>query len=98
MGHGIISDPAVADACADYLQNRKNPWPFFMVASFMQPHDICEWLRLNKNNPPSLRYPSVAGELPPLPSNFNFTLSEPEQLHDLRLRLEPTLGDWQKEH
>ena len=97
-GHGIVSDPAVAEACADYLRNRRNPKPFFMVASFLQPHDICEWLVFNQDNPSSLRYPELADHLPPLPANFEFALDEPRQLRALRARLDPSRGHWTKEH
>jgi len=68
-----------------------------MVASFLQPHDICEWLRLNMDNPGELRYPQLAGELPELPDNFQFDENEPEAIRKRRLGNEPFKGNWDKE-
>ena len=38
-------DPDLPGACAEFLQ-RKREKPFFLVASFVDPHDICEWARM----------------------------------------------------
>ena len=65
-----------------------------MVASFLQPHDICEWLRLNTRNHEQLPYQELARELPPLPDNFEFGAHEPELLKDLRERGESAVGTW----
>jgi len=64
----------------------------------MQPHDICEWLRLNMDNPGKLRYPELAGELPELPDNFEFDANEPEAIKKRRLGSEPFKGKWDKQH
>jgi len=84
-------------ACEGFLLNRSKRKPFFLVASFMQPHDICEWLRLNMENPGELRYPQLAGELPELPDNFQFDKNEPEAIKRRRLGNEPSKGNWDKE-
>jgi arylsulfatase A-like enzyme len=97
-GFGYLCDTAMSRACEGFLRNRSKSKPFLLVASFMQPHDICEWLRLNMNNPDRLRYPELAGELPDLPVNFEFDKNEPEAIRKRRLGNEPFKGDWKGEH
>ncbi len=96
-GFGYLCDTAMSRACEGFLRNRSKSKPFLLVASFMQPHDICEWLRLNMNNPGSLRYPELAGELPELPDNFEFDKNEPGAIRARRLGNEPFKGNWDKE-
>ncbi|MHC4117860.1 MAG: sulfatase family protein [Planctomycetota bacterium] len=99
-GFGYLCDTAMSRACEGFIRNRSKPKrkPFLLVASFMQPHDICEWLRLNMNNPGKLRYPELAGELPALPDNFIYDVSEPESTRKRRLGNEPFKGNWDQEH
>ena len=68
-----------------------------MVAAFLQPHDICEWLRLNMNCPGELRYRELADQLPPLPDNFHFDDHEPDHLKDKRAGTEPAKGGWDEQ-
>ena len=96
-GFGYLCDTVISRACEGFLQNRSKSKPFLLVASFMQPHDICEWLRLNMNNPERLRYPELAGEIPELPDNFEFDKNEPETIRKKRLGNEPFKGNWSKE-
>ncbi len=98
MGHGILGDTTVSLACEGYLRNRSSQRPFLMVVSFMQPHDICEWLRLNQETPKEFPYPEIESELPPLPGNFSFDPVEPEYLANLRARHEPARGGWSELH
>jgi len=95
-GQGNIGDTGVSRACEGFLRNRSSTKPFLMVASFMQPHDICEWLRLNMN-PGRLRYGELAGKLPPLPDNFEYDTREPEELKMRRQGWEPAKGKWDKQ-
>lgn len=99
-GFGYLCDTVMSCACEGFLRNRSKRKPFLLVASFMQPHDICEWLRLNMENPEGLRYPELAGELPELPDNFQFDGNEPEAIRKLRAGNEPFRGKakWNKEH
>ena len=97
-GFGYLCDTAMSRACAGFIKNRSKSNPFLLVASFMQPHDICEWLRLNMNDPGELRYPELAGELPGLPDNFEFDKNEPQSAKKRRSGNEPTKGKWNKEH
>jgi len=100
IGHqGTVSDPLITDGCVNYLYGRDQSQPFLMVASYMQTHDVCEWLRLNRVNPDGLRYPELAEELPSLPDNF---ASIPEPLPEVIAKkhngLEPRYGNWSEEH
>jgi len=97
-GEGNVGDSSVSRACEDFLRNRASGRPFLLVASFLQPHDICEWLRLNLRDPGSLPYPDVAGELPELPPNFDYEPFEPRHLQRLRQRNEPAKGQWSERH
>jgi len=96
-GFGNMCDTAVSRACEGYLRNRSQSKPFLMVASFMQPHDICEWLRLNTENPQRLRYPELKDVLPELPKNVAYEQNEPETIKKRRLKNDSAIGDWEKE-
>jgi len=97
-GFGYLCDTAMSRACEGFIRNRSKSKPFLLVASFMQPHDICEWLRLNMNNPGKLRYPELADELPGLPGNFQFDENEPQSTKKRRSGNEPFKGNWDQEH
>jgi len=98
IGQGNYCDTGVAMACEAYLRNRSRNRPFLMVASFMQPHDICEWLRLNLEDQPEPRYPAIVNDLPELPPNFGVPEQEPEDIRKRRQRDEPARGKWSPNH
>ena len=83
-GHGTLLDRSVSRACQGFLRNRSTDRPFLMVASFLQPHDICQWASMHKQAPDELPYPEIAGQLPPLPPNFDFDPREPENVANQR--------------
>lgn len=93
-GHGILGDAVTSRACEGFLRNRTKDRPFLMVASFLQPHDICEWLRLNTYDPKKLAYEGLAAELPPLPGNFDYDPREPEYLKKNRQSRDPFVTGW----
>ena len=93
-GHGILGDASTSRACEGFLRNRAKDKPFLMVASFLQPHDICEWLRLNTYDPQKLLYDGLTQELPPLPENFNYDRHEPAYLSKSRLSRDPFVKGW----
>lgn len=65
--HGF-DDEGLAEACVSFL-HRKHDSPFFLVASFNNPHGICEFAR--GQNPPDGRIVEKRpDERPPLPANF----------------------------
>ncbi len=96
-GFGYLCDTVMSRSCEGFLSNRSKSRPFLLVASFMQPHDICEWLRLNMDNPNEMRYPQLAQELPELPDNFDFDKNEPGAIKKRRFGNEPFKGKWNKE-
>ena len=79
-GQGNVGDSAVSRACQGYLRNRDRNAPFLLVASFVQPHDVCQWVGMHRTAPDELPYPEIAHELPPLPANFAYDEREPRKL------------------
>lgn len=74
-GHGLGArmDRPLADACAQWLRAAPRD-PFLMVASFMNPHDICDWIR---KHPGARRHPDP-DRFPPAPANMAVDPLEPE--------------------
>jgi len=72
-------DTHLAEHCVDFLR-QKHERPFFLVASFINPHDICQWAR-NQTLPwgPIPEEPPVE-ECPNLPANFAIPPLEPDIL------------------
>lgn len=80
-GHG--TDPEVPEACARFLVERRDR-PFFFVASFHNPHDICQWARGEPLPNGSLPEPPEPEACPPLPVNFEPPDGEPEVIRELQ--------------
>lgn len=74
-GLGRIMDRPLARRCSDWLLNEASG-PFLMVASFMNPHDICGWIREN----PGPRSYANLNAFPPAPGNMAVDPDEPEYL------------------
>jgi arylsulfatase A-like enzyme len=77
-----FGDIPLAQKCIDYLSSRRySDQPFFLIASFDNPHNICEWAR---NEPlPYGNIPAVAtSKTPELPVNFKKTGLFPEALQN----------------
>lgn len=72
---GKDMDEPLAAACSEWLR-RKPADPFLMVASFMNPHDICDWIRQN----PGAREYAEIGTYPPAPGNLALDPLEPEAM------------------
>ncbi|WP_052143616.1 sulfatase [Wocania ichthyoenteri] len=75
-----FGDIPLAEKAINYLKSRQDKTqPFFLVASFDNPHNICEWAR---NQPlPYGNIPSVPlNETPELPVNFKKSETFPEAL------------------
>jgi len=97
---GKGTDPRVPAACAEFLR-RDRDRPFFLVASFVNPHDICEWARWLSGQPETLpngalSAPPDIAECPPLPANAGIPADEPEVIRRLQTlasaRTYPTKG------
>jgi len=84
LSQGSLGDMVVSRACQTYLLNRDPNKPFFMTASFMQPHDICEWIRMNRTDMPPVPQVVTEEQLPPLPGNLDAVGEEPQQLKQQR--------------
>jgi arylsulfatase A-like enzyme len=99
-GQGFVMDSGVSMACEAYLRNvgARREEPFLLVASFMNPHDICEWQFQNSDDQPVLRFPAIADELPPLPPNFDPPRPEPAIIEGFRQNLDPHVGGWSELH
>ncbi len=74
-------DTAVSQACQGFLDNHLSQKPFLMVASLLQPHDICRWVTDHRESK-SEELPLGLGkaELPDLPSNFHYDAREPKKI------------------
>jgi arylsulfatase A-like enzyme len=96
---GRDMDAPLSNACADWL--RRNPQgPFLLVASFMNPHDICDWIREHKG---SRELPPDAN-MPPPPMNMAVDPAEPEAIqyhrtagYDLMSQAVGIAGDWRRD-
>lgn len=65
-----MGDEGLAESCVSYLEGRKEgDAPFFLVASFVNPHNICEAAR-HQILPDADIEPSPKAKRPPLPRNF----------------------------
>jgi len=81
-------DPDVPGASIEFLR-RDRTSPFFLVSSFVNPHDICEWARMTAGMGGSLPNgeippPPPARECPPLPDNFEIPRPEPSAIRALQ--------------
>lgn len=74
-GHGLGArmDQPLAEATAKWLRNSPKR-PFFYVASFMNPHDVCDWIRRH----PGSRQHADPDRYPPAPGNMAVDPLEPE--------------------
>jgi len=82
-GQGALDDAWVSRTCEAYLRNRsaRRDAPFLLVASFMQPHDICYWMIAPDTLVPGeLPFPALADELPALPPNHKSFPDGPPQV------------------
>ena len=86
-----MDDRSLADACDKALDAYDGSKPLFLVASFLDPHEICEYARFE-----SLPYgnlpPFSISDCPPLPSNFQKPTKAPEAL-DLERDAAPRTHD-----
>lgn len=76
---GARNDGPVASACIEYL-HQKAKEPFLMVASFINPHDICEWIRAHRGS----RQYARPSRFPYAPTNMGVDPNEPEYMQHHR--------------
>jgi arylsulfatase A-like enzyme len=76
-----LDDVKAANSVAFIEQERDRP--FFMVSSFMNPHDICEWARIHSGVTDEIENGDIGpapdpSACPALPANFEPSDNEPE--------------------
>ncbi len=98
-GIAKMHDPTLADACDDALKTYDGKKPLFLVASLLDPHEICEYGRFE-----TLQYgelePFSTEECPNLPANFMPSTFEAEAIrleHDASPRYHDTYTYSQEE-
>lgn len=101
-GFRVISksdDKELVVSCVDFL-NEKHENPFFMVASFNNPHNICEYAR-GEALPNATIVHSNLSDCPRLPENYEIPLLEPDAIRSEQKensKLYPTVNfthnDW----
>jgi len=69
QGQGSQMDPLVSAACASWIRSRSKEKPYLLMASLLQPHDICYWCihpkELVTNHSPVAVDSAMLPELPP---------------------------------
>lgn len=97
-------DDGLADAVVDYLRKSKDSdRPFFVVASFDNPHNICQYARGQQLPEAEISIPADVRHCPPLPVNHLIGPNDPDILRwerEQSYRLYPTKGysadDWRR--
>lgn len=89
----------IVDPCLDFIRKERTQ-PFLAFASFVNPHDICEYARTLSGIPDPLKNGPIGelptlDQLPPVPANFEAPPLEPEAIrqhyhHPDTLRVYPT--------
>ncbi|MGN7990036.1 sulfatase family protein [Pedobacter sp. 22226] len=75
------NDAGTPAYCARFIQENKDK-PFLLVASFLNPHDICEWARGETLKMDLLADAPPADQCPPLPANWKIPANEPQIVRD----------------
>lgn len=88
-------DASIPADCGTFLKKQNGEKPFFLVASFINPHDICEWARGQKLRMDEISNPPALKDCPPLPENLEIPEGEPSFLRKMHLKSPnqyPTVG------
>ena len=95
-------DDGLAESCVDYLRHRDSRKPFFLVASFNNPHGICEYAR-HQNVPFGMIKEPALDDCPQLPANYAINpydatslAFEKRQNHRLYPSWDYTPDDWRR--
>ncbi|WP_264530916.1 sulfatase [Flavobacterium sp. N502540] len=75
------NDAATPSFCARFIKENKNT-PFLLVASFLNPHDICEWARDEDLKMDVLEKAPPVDQCPQLPANWKIPEYEPKIVRD----------------
>lgn len=74
-----FDDVGLPVRCREFLEGPHDK-PFFLVAAFDNPHNICEWRRQQVIPWGSIGEPPRVEDCPPLPANFAISPFEPEAI------------------
>jgi len=93
----------IPEPCCTFLKKKRDN-PFFLMASFVNPHDICEWARINSGIKDQLKngqIPEVPNleNCPNLPGNLDIPENEPSVIRQQQgkaKRTYPTV-DWEND-
>jgi arylsulfatase A-like enzyme len=77
MATTINDDTAAAAAAVQFLQ-AKHDAPFLLVASFLNPHNICEWARGQRLPLGAIGMPPPVSQCPPMLANHGAQINEPD--------------------
>jgi len=77
------NDAATPSFCARFIKENKSN-PFLLVASFLNPHDICEWARDEDLKMDVLEDAPPPHQCPELPANWEIPANEPKILRELQ--------------
>ena len=76
------NDARVSEACTQYFGEERDR-PFFLVASYTNPHDICLWAMGKQGGFQRVPIPEEPlDQCPPLPANYTISKDEPSVLRD----------------
>lgn len=90
-------DASIPSDCNDFL-TQKRERPFLMVASFINPHDICEWARNEALRMEPIGQAPALEACPALPDNYEIPAGEPTVVREQQKRswkAYPTV-DWKE--
>ncbi|MDP0496551.1 MAG: sulfatase-like hydrolase/transferase [Verrucomicrobiota bacterium JB024] len=82
-------DPQIFQGCEGFFAGQSSEKPWFLVASYLNPHDICEWARMESGiddtlpNGPIPEAPDME-DCPTLPDNFGIPEREPSVIRELQ--------------
>lgn len=88
------NDAATPSFCARFIKENKKK-PFLLVASFLNPHDICEWARDEDLKMDILEKAPPPDQCPQLPANWKIPDFEPKIVRDqqkVSFRTYPTVN------
>ena len=80
------NDAATPSFCARFIKENKTN-PFLLVASFLNPHDICEWARGEDLKMDVLEDVPPPNQCPPLPANWEIPANEPKIVREQQVKV-----------